>query len=123
MKARQANLEVEPVETLIHFIRGQRVILDSDLAKVYGVPTNRLNQAVKRNPERFPADFAFQLANQEVAILRSQFATSKSYGGRRYLPFAFTEHGAIMAANVLIGFHVRDKNQAKPFAYRIAGKK
>ena len=77
MKARQANLEVEPVETLIHFIRGQRVILDSDLAKVYGVPTNRLNQAVKRNPERFPADFAFQLANQEVAILRSQFATSK----------------------------------------------
>ena len=101
MKTQHTNLEIEPVESLIHLIRGQRVILDSDLAQVYGVPTKRLNQAVKRNPDRFPADFAFQLANQEVAILRSQFVTSSSYGGRRYLPFAFTEHGAIMAANVL----------------------
>jgi phage regulator Rha-like protein len=101
MKTRNANLEIEPVESLIRLIRGQRVILDSDLARVYGLPTKRLNQAVKRNPDRFPADFAFQLANQEVAILRSQFVTSSPYGGRRYLPFAFTEHGAIMAANVL----------------------
>jgi phage regulator Rha-like protein len=101
MKTRHNNLEIEPVESLIHLMRGQRVILDSDLARVYGVPTKRLNQAVKRNPDRFPADFAFQLANQEVAILRSQFVTSSSYGGRRYLPYAFTEHGAIMAASVL----------------------
>ena len=78
MKARQANLEIEPVENLIHLIRGQRVILDSDLAKVYGVPTKRLNEAVKRNLERFPSDFAFLLEPQEVASLRSQFATSRS---------------------------------------------
>ncbi len=89
------------VEHLIRTVRGQRIILDADLARVYGVPTKQLNQAVKRNLDRFPDDFAFQLTNQEVAILRSQFVTSSSYGGRRYLPLVFTEHGAIMAANVL----------------------
>jgi hypothetical protein len=122
MKTRHANLEIEPVESLIYLIRGQRVILDSDLARVYGVPTKRLNQAVKRNPDRFPDDFAYQLTNQEVAILRSQFVTSSSYGGRRYSPFAFTEHGAIMAASVLLGFHVHDEIQAKPSSRRFAGK-
>jgi phage regulator Rha-like protein len=92
---------MEPVENLIHLIRGQRVILDADLARVYGVPTKRLNEAVKRTLERFPSDFAFLLKPQEVASLRSQIATSKGRGGRRYLPRAFTEFGAIMAANVL----------------------
>ena len=101
MKTRHANLEIEPVESLIHLIRGQRVILDADLARVYGVPTKRLNEAVKRTLERFPSDFAFLLKPQEVASLRSQIATSKGRGGRRYIPRAFTEHGAIMVANVL----------------------
>ena len=92
---------LQRVETLIHEIRGQRVILDTDLARIYGVPTKRLNEQVKRNGERFPEDFAFQLTAREASDLRSQFATSRSHGGRRYLPYAFTEHGALMAANVL----------------------
>ena len=73
--------------------------LDRDLAAIYGVTTGRLNEAVKRNAERFPEDFMFQLTASELENLRSQFATS-SWGGRRYRPFAFTEHGAIQAANV-----------------------
>jgi phage regulator Rha-like protein len=101
MKTGHTNLEIKPVETLIHLIRGQRVILDADLARAYGVPTKRLNEAVKRTLERFPSDFAFLLKPQEVASLRSQIATSKGRGGRRYTPRVFTEHGAIMAANVL----------------------
>jgi hypothetical protein len=78
MKANTSVIPRQPVEDFIRIIRGQRVILDSDLALVYGVPTKQLNQAVKRNPDRFPADFAYQLTNQEVAILRSQFVTSSS---------------------------------------------
>jgi hypothetical protein len=74
---------MEPVENLIHLIRGQRIILDADLARVYGVPTKRLNEAVKRTLERFPSDFAFLLKPQEVASLRSQIATSKGRGGHR----------------------------------------
>jgi hypothetical protein len=101
MKLRKNSLEIVPVEELIRVVRGQRVILDVDLACVYGVPTKRLNEAVKRSPERFPSDFAFILKPQEVASLRSQIATSKGRGGRRYTPRAFTEFGAIMAANVL----------------------
>jgi len=92
---------VERLHQLIHDIRGQKVMLDADLAEVYGVTTKRLNEAVKRNAPRFPEDFVFQLTPQELATLRSHFATSKGSGGRRYLPYAFTEHGAIMAANVL----------------------
>jgi len=92
---------VEPVEGLIRLLRGQRIILDADLARVYGVPTKRLNEAVSRNHEKFPSDFAFTLKPQEVASLRSQIATSKGRGGRRYVPVAFTEYGAIMAATVL----------------------
>jgi len=92
---------IDQLDRLIYEIRGQKVMLDVDLAEVYGVTTKALNQAVKRNADRFPADFAFQLTRQEVASLRSQFVTSKGRGGRRYLPYAFTEHGAIMAANVL----------------------
>jgi len=81
-------------------IRGQRVLLDSDLAELYEVDTKRLNEQVKRNADRFPTDFMFLLSADEFANLKSQFATS-SWGGRRKLPFAFTEHGAIMAASVL----------------------
>lgn len=101
MKEKKAISIIEPVEGLIRLLRGQRVILDADLARVYGVPTKRLNEAVNRNPERFPSDFAFILKPQEVASLRSQIATSKGRGGRHYIPVAFTEYGAIMAANVL----------------------
>jgi ORF6N domain len=88
-----------PVETLIHVIRGQKVMLDSDLAALYEVPTRVLNQAVKRNASRFPEDFMFVLTHQEVMALRSQFVTSK--GGRRYLPYAFTQEGVAMLSAVL----------------------
>ena len=84
----------------IRVLRGQKVLLDADLALLYGVETRRLNEQVRRNRERFPDDFMFQLATVEFGRLKSQIATS-SWGGRRKLPFAFTEHGAIMAATVL----------------------
>ena len=91
-----------PVESRILVVRQRRVILDSDLAQVYGVPVKRLNQQVLRNRDRFPSDFMFQLNSREHKFLRLQFATSnKGRGGRRYAPYAFTEHGAIMAATVL----------------------
>jgi hypothetical protein len=88
-------------QDVITRVRGHAVILDADLAALYGVPVKRLNEQVRRNADRFPEDFVFQLSEQEWKALRSQFATSKGRGGRRYLPYAFTEHGAIMAANVL----------------------
>ena len=91
-----------PYELLIVTLRGQKVILDTHLAKLYGVPVKRLNQQVTRNRRRFPADFIFQLTAKESESLRLQNATSNSKrGGRRYQPYAFTEHGAIMAATVL----------------------
>ena len=97
-----AILPAERIESRILLARGQKVILDSDLAELYGVNTKRLNEQVKRNRDRFPADFMFQLSSAEAENLRSQSATSKSArGGRRYRPYAFTEHGAIMAASVL----------------------
>jgi phage regulator Rha-like protein len=105
MKSKRTNLEIVPVEELIQLIRGQRVILDADLAQIYGVPTKQINQAIKRNPDRFPKDFAFRIKPQEVATLRSQIVTSKGRGGRRHIPIAFTKHGAIMAANVLNSAH------------------
>lgn len=82
-------------------VRGQAVVLDSDLAAVYGVSTRDFNKAIKRNRERFPADFCFKLDTQEVTHLKFQTGTSSSHGGRRKAPWAFTEHGAIMAATVL----------------------
>jgi hypothetical protein len=88
------------IEQAIVVVRGQRVMLDSDLASLYGVATSALNQAVTRNLERFPADFAFQLNQQEFNDLKSQFVTS-SWGGRRKLPWAFTEHGLAMLSSVL----------------------
>ena len=102
MIRRPPAVSVEQIERRIHTIGGQKVMLDSDLAALYGISTKRLNEQVKRNRRRFPADFAFQLSKSEAESLRSQFATSKSHrGGRRYLPYAFTEHGAIMLASVL----------------------
>ena len=92
---------VESIAPLIRNLRGYRVILDSDLATIYGVPTKRLNEQVKRNQDRFPGDFSFLLTAEEHAQLRSQFATSSRHGGRRSRPMAFTEHGAIMLASVL----------------------
>jgi hypothetical protein len=90
------------ITTLIVTVRGKRVILDRDLAALYGVPTFRFNEAVKRNRNRFPEDFMFQLTSDEAACLTSQFAMSKSgRGGRRTPPHAFTEHGTVMAANIL----------------------
>jgi hypothetical protein len=90
------------IHPLIHTIRKQRVILDSDLAKLYGVQTFRFNEAVKRNRARFPEDFLFQLSRDEADALTSQSAMSKATrGGRRTLPYAFTEHGALQAANIL----------------------
>jgi len=93
---------IEYVEQRILQLRGAKVILDSDLAELYGVETKRLNEQVKRNSERFPSDFVFQLTQEEFENSRSHFATSsRGHGGRRTPPYAFTEHGAIMAANVL----------------------
>jgi hypothetical protein len=93
---------VAGVANLIRVVRGHRVMLDFDLAVLYGVSTKRLKEQVKRNRARFPGDFAFQLTPEEVAILRSQIATSSgAWGGRRYIPMAFTEHGAVMLASVL----------------------
>jgi ORF6N domain len=93
---------VQRIEEMIFLIRGQRVMLDSDLAKIYGVTTAALNQALKRNADRFPVDFAFQVVRQEFTALISQSVISKkSRGGRTKLPWVFTEHGALMLGNVL----------------------
>jgi hypothetical protein len=98
----QSFVPAERIERAILLIRGQKVMLDADLAEIYGVETKALNRAVKRNRERFPEDFMLQLTVQEASALRCQFGTSNiGRGGRRYLPYVFTEHGAIMAANVL----------------------
>jgi len=100
--ATRQRAAVVPIESRIAILRHQKIILDTALAEIYGVPVKRLNQQVNRNRERFPSDFMFQLTTREFAALRLQFATSKKgRGGRRSLPYAFTEHGAIMAATVL----------------------
>jgi len=93
---------IEVIESKILLIRGHKVMLDADLAELYGVTTGRLNEAVKRNIDRFPEDFMYQLTEEEFDILRSQFATSSSnWGGRRYPPYAFTEQGVAMLSSVL----------------------
>jgi len=113
MKREMVDYTTVDITTLIMTVRGKRVILDAELARIYGVPTRRLNEQARRNADRFPPDFAFVLTEQEVADLksqiatssggpnRSQFVTGSTHGGRRKLPMVFTEHGAIMAANVL----------------------
>ena len=115
-KAEPASLQpLENIENLIHVIRGKQVMFDRDLARLYGVETNRLNEQVKRNIERFPEDFMFQLSKEEFECLRSQFATSNvksidltsqfatsnKRGGQRYMPYAFTESGIAMLSGVL----------------------
>jgi hypothetical protein len=98
----QAAIPVERIAQKIYLVRGQKVMLDSDLAELYEVETKVLNQAVRRNIERFPEDFMFQLVPEELENLRSQIVTSSSgYGGRRYLPYAFTEQGVAMLSSVL----------------------
>src|SRR5436190_4038425 len=109
----ESPVSVEQIDGMIRTIRGVRVMLDRDLAKIYGVPTFRFNEAIKRNRHRFPADFMFQLTREEFDALRSQIAMSKpqnssqiamssgKHRGATYRPYAFTEHGALMAANVL----------------------
>jgi hypothetical protein len=132
-----SNRKIASIESAIYLLRGQRVMLDSDLAAIYGVTTKQLNQQLKRNRDRFPEDFAFQLTAQEftnvrsqiaTSSLRSQIVTSKGRGGRRYLPWAFTEPGALTPGRARspsapqrtarrsvptkrpeIGFHVREK--------------
>lgn len=114
MTKKPAKYDAHTVEDLILTVRGQKVILDSTLARLYGVETKRLNEQVRRNADRFPSDFMFRLTAQEVTHLKSQFATSSLRDNRsqiatgsqkhrdpRFRPYAFTEHGAIMAANVL----------------------
>src|SRR5437016_9584686 len=98
----ESSVSVEQIDGMIRTIRGVRVMLDRDLAKIYGVPTFRFNEAIRRNRHRFPPDFMFQLTRAEFDSLKSQIAMSKpGRGGRRTLPYAFTEHGALQAANVL----------------------
>ncbi len=102
LMSKQVAVLTKRLESNILLVRGLRVILDSDLAELYGVELKKMNQQVKRNAARFPDDFVIQLSAEEAANLRSQIVTSSSsHGGRRYLPYAFTEHGAIMAASVL----------------------
>ncbi len=104
MSERKASrvVPVEHVERAIHVVRGQRVMLDTDLATLYGVTTKALNQAVKRNADRFPEDFAYHLTYQEFTSLKSQIVTSNvGRGGRRKLPRIFTEHGVAMLSSVL----------------------
>jgi len=104
MVSHKDPMPLEPPDHLIFEVRGQKIMLDSDLARIYGVPTKRLNEQIRRNHQRFPEDFMFRLSREEAAELvrsRSQFATLKRGQNIKYLPYAFTEHGAIMAANVL----------------------
>lgn len=93
---------METIESVIYLIRGEKVMLDRDLAMLYGVETKQLNRAVKRNVRRFPSDFMFQLTANEADVLRCQIGTSKKgSGGRRYLPYVFTEQGVAMLSTVL----------------------
>src|SRR2546427_118544 len=104
-------IPTERIEQAIFLIRGQKVLLDADLALIYGVPTKVLNQAVKRNLRRFPSDFVFRLTAEELEAIQSQIAAganraqivtgSQKHRDPRFLPYAFTEHGAVMAANLL----------------------
>lgn len=94
------SLSIQNIDYAIYIIRGQRVMLDEDLAKIYGVETRILNQAIRRNLDRFPEDFMFQLTKEEFTNLISQIVISR-WGGRRKKPFVFTEHGAVMLASVL----------------------
>ena len=101
MSDKPAVHDIAPIEQVILLLRGQKVILDRDLAALYGVPTKSLNRAVKRNLDRFPADFMIQLTAEEAAALRCQFGTLKRGQHFKYLPYAFTEQGVAMLSSVL----------------------
>ena len=112
-KKAESIIPVERIYKSILLMRGRKVMLDRDLAELYGVSTKRLNEQVRRNIERFPEDFMFQLRNDEVGLLRSHFATSKGgRGGRRYRPYAFTEQGVAMLSSVLRSKRAVDVNIA-----------
>src|SRR5579864_3737381 len=98
---RRLTIPIESIERRIYLIRGAKVMLDADLATLYQVATKNLNKAVRRNLDRFPEDFMFQLSKEEVEDLRFQIGTSR-WGGRRYFPYAFTEHGVAMLSSVLL---------------------
>lgn len=105
------DVSVQIIERKIYLIRGHKVMIDTDLAKLYGVPTRELNQRVQRNRKRFPDDFMFQLTKEEAEVLRSQFVISKSgRGGRRYQPYAFTEPGVAMLSSILNSEHAIEVN-------------
>jgi hypothetical protein len=95
------DLELAKIARLVFFVRGEKVMLDADLARVYGVTTGNLNKAVKRNQRRFPGDFIFQLTEKETGNLIFQSGRSKGRGGRRHRPYAFTEQGVAMLSSVL----------------------
>ncbi|MEE8410155.1 MAG: ORF6N domain-containing protein [Myxococcota bacterium] len=101
MPKSKALIPQQRIENAILLVRGQKVLLDADLAELYGVETKALVRAMKRNQDRFPADFMFQLSKQEFENLRSHFGTSSQWGGRRYPPYAFTEQGVAMLSSVL----------------------
>jgi hypothetical protein len=102
MKPKADFEPINKIESLIRTVRGEKVILDADLARIYGVETRAFNRAVRRNSGRFPRDFMFQLTREEFDNLKYQFGTSSfGHGGRRKLPLAFTENGAVMSANIL----------------------
>lgn len=115
--AKAALIPAERIERSILLIRGQKVLLDSDLAELYGVETKQLVRQVKRNRKRFPDEFSFQLMREEVANLRRQFGTSSSWGGRRSLPYAFTEQGVAMLSGVLHSGRAIEVNIAIMRAY------
>lgn len=93
--------QLQLIQSKIYEVRGQKIMLDFDLAEMYGTETKRLKEAVRRNIKRFPSDFMFELTREEYSSLRTQFATSNSRGGTRYMPFAFTEHGVAQLSSVL----------------------
>lgn len=117
LSGQSENLVERKIAANIITVRGSNVILDSDLARLYGVETRRLNEQVRRNISRFPEDFMFQLTEEEYGILMSQNATTRSnWGGRRKLPLVFTEHGALQAANVL---NSEQANRVSVFIIRV----
>src|ERR1700693_4180408 len=110
--ARHSVIPVERIASRIFLVRGEKVMLDSDLAELYGVETGALVRAVKRNQNRFPKDFSFQLSDLEFENLRCQTGTSSQWGGRRYPPYAFTEQGVAMLSSVLRSDRAADVNVA-----------
>ena len=122
MEETKELITTDDIRSKVYIIRGQQVMLDKDLAEIYGYEVKKLNQQVKRNIERFPEDFMFRLSNSEIDSVRSQIVTSRKKdffagqeGGRRYLPYAFTEQGIYMLATVLRGKLAEQNRFREPF--------